>query len=70
MNHSAFRDDIPGENGVTSVLTLLQTFKATNEGRYVCRAENAAGAVNLAEPYMLTINESNVLAEEPDCCRQ
>ena len=59
MEHEAFRDDIPGQNGVTSILTISPTNRVANEGRYICEASNSADSKILEFPYLLTINEGN-----------
>ena len=57
--HTAFRGDIPGLNGITSSLTISPTIQRVHQGRYVCQAVNSAGSKILQSPYVLTIDQGN-----------
>ena len=61
-NHAAFRSSVltvPGENGYTSILTVIRITKTADEGEYVCRASTIGidSIVSLTEPYRVTITE-------------
>lgn len=57
--HEAFREDIAGENGITSTLAVSAA-DIDDTGMYVCRATNDAGEVFLSVPYDLVVKEGIV----------
>ena len=56
--HEPFREDITGQNGITSTLNISNTDPDDDAGMYTCQANNDAGTVILDPEFMLVVIES------------